>query len=432
MRVPGVRPAIVVPCALRRLGTAAAMLSLAASAQPAAAAGPVETASTFSPYATVSYQHDSNVFTIPGIDPTYAAAGITQLGDSIIDYEAGVDSLLNLGADSLTLDGQATRAQYDRYSFLDQTDYKFHGDYAWHMGSIVDGTVSYLQSRYMAAFTDTLATSLLLDTERTALVAVRVLVTPEWRLDLTPEEHWLDTPVPGFGGFGLRENIGVAGLDYLGFGRLTAGLQFTYDSGRYTGIEDATRYDQRSEDLTASYRVGAFSTFKAEAGYTTRDSEANPADSIAAPPGSPIFTGYAGMVGTTSAATGALTYQREITGKTSASLVLFRRVDSYSAGANPEIGTGGALGVAWKADAKITVNLAYNLEEEQIKGGLIVIDASNRTDRTQTAQLAIRYQALSWLTIRPYANWQRATSTFTLGNYSATIVGVDVTARLRW
>lgn len=427
MRLPGVRPATRgLPAAFRRLGTAAAASCLAAAAQPAAAA------STFSPYAAVSYEHDSNVFTIPAITPEYAAAGITSLEDSILDYVAGLQSLLDWGPEQLTLDAEATRQQYDRFSFLDQTDYKFHGDYLWHMGSIVDGNVSYTQSRYMAPFTDTLATSLLLDTDRIGIAAVRVLVTPEWRLDLSPEVHQLDTPVPGFGSFGLRENIGVVGLDYLGFGRLTAGLQFSYDKGRYTDIEDATRYDQRSTDLTASYRVSGFSTFNASLGYTSRDSEPNPADSIAVPQGGTAFTGYAGTVGTTSSATGSLMYQRQLTGKTSANVTIFRRVDSYTAGANPEIGTGGGLGVAWKADAKITLNLDYRLEKDQVKGGLIVLDATNRTDRTQTAQFAIHYQALSWLLIRPYASWQRATSTFTLGNYSTTIVGVEVTGRLKW
>ena len=120
-------------------------------------------------------------------------------------------------------------------------------------------------------------------------------MTPEWRLDLTPELHEVATPLPGFADFKLHETSGRAGLDYLGFGRLTAGVQFSYDSGRYEEIAAATRYQQREFDLTTNYKVGAFSTFSASAGYTSRNSEANPADSVQTPLGAESFAGYAGV-----------------------------------------------------------------------------------------------------------------------------------------
>jgi len=412
--------------AVARFATIAAAGLLAGTAQP------VRAASFFSPYAVLGYQHNSNVFMRPSSAPALAPDGITALGDSILEYEAGLGSELDWGADRLTLEASATRYQYDRFSFLNHYEYRLDGNLHWRLTGVVDGTVTYEQTRYMAPFTYTFTTTLLLDTERMASVPVRILMTPEWRLDLTPELHQTSTPLPGFPDFKLDEKIGIAGLDYLGFGRLTAGLQFTADSGRYEGIAAATRYQQRELDLTANYRVGGFSTFSASAGYTRRNSEANPADSVQAPVGAGAFAGYAGVIGKTASATGSLSYQRQLTGKTSVSLSLFRRVDSYAAGANAEIGTGGAVGVTWQADPKIAVNCNYALTRDQIEGGLVFLNAANRTDRTQTAKFEVHYQALSWLTIRPYVNWSKASSTFTLGNYSATILGVDVTGRLRW
>jgi hypothetical protein len=366
----------------------------------------------------------------PSSEPPFAAEGITALGDSILDYEAGIDGEADWGPERLTLNASATRSDYDRFSSLNNYAYSFGGDLDWRLSPAVDGTVTYKQSRYMAPFTNTFATGLLLDNERTGNVTGRVLVTPEWRLDLTPELHELDTPLPGFPDFKLNERIGIAGLNYLGFGKLMAGVQFTYDDGRYEGIAAATRYQQRDADLTANYKVSGLSTFSAAAGYSERSSEANPAESAPTPPG--IFAGYGGNLGKTSSATGALTYQRDLTGKTSVRLSLFRRVDSYAAGANPEIGTGGEVGMTWKADPKIVVNLNYGLTHDQIKGGLVVVNAANRTDRTQNAEFEVKYAALSWLTIRPYVNWNEASSTFKLGNYSALIVGIDVTGRLHW
>jgi len=394
-------------------------------------AHPVLAATFFSPFATLGYQHNSNVFMRPSSAPAFTAEGITALGDSILDYQAGLDSELDWGADRLTLGASATRDQYDRFSFLNHYEYRFDGNLHWQLTRVIDGTVMYEQTHYMPPFTDTLTTALLLDTDRTAKLAIRVLMTPEWRLDLTPELHQDSTPVPGFPDFKLRETTGVTGLDYLGFGKLTAGLQFSYDNGRFEGITEATHYQQRELDLTANYKVGGFSTFSGSAGYTSRDSEPDSADSVQAGAAG-TFAGYAGTIGTTSSATGSLSYWRQITGKTSVTLSVFRRVDSYIAGANPEVGTGGTVGVIWQADPKFTLSLDYGLTRDQIKGGLILVNAVNRTDRTQTTEFEVRYLALSWLTIRPYLDWDKASSTFMLGNYSATIFGVDVTGRLHW
>jgi hypothetical protein len=412
--------------ALARFARIAAAGLIVGTAHPAIAAP------FFSPFAMLGYQHDSNVFMRPSSAPAFAAEGITALGDSILDLETGFGSELDWGADRLTLDASATRDQYDRFSFLNHYEYLLDGKFDWRLAPVIDGTVTYEQSRYMPSFTYTFTTALLLDTERTASVAVRVLMTPQWRLELTPELHEVSTPLPGFADFKLHETTGIAGLEYLGFGRLTAGLQFTYDTGRNEDIAAATRYQQREFALTANYKLGGFSTFSATAGYTSRNSEANPADSVQAPAGGGIFPGFAGLVGKTSSSTGSLSYQRQFTGKTSGTLSFFRRVESYAAGANPEIGTGGAVGMAWQADPKIRVRLNYSLARDQIEGGLVILNAVNRSDRTQTAEFEARYQALSWFTIGPYVSWSKARSNFELGNYSATTLGVDVTARLRW
>jgi len=423
--VPGARTAggSGTPQDCTRFALAAAGALLVAAAQPALAA------SGFHPCATVGYEHNSNVFMRPSSAPPFAAEGISALGDSTLNYEAGLGSELDWGADRFTLDASAKRDQYDRFSFLNHYEYLVDANLHWLSLGIVDGTLTYDQTHYLAPFTDTFTTALLLDTDRTAKAAVRILVTPQWRLDLTPELHQNDTPVPRFAGFKLHDTTGIAGLDYLGFGKLAAGLQFTYDKGRYEGIAAATRYQQREFDLTAHYKVGGFSTFSASAGYTSRNSEPNPVDSVPAPAGGGIAAGFVGAAGRTSSSTGSLSYERQFTGKTRGTLSLFRRVDSYAGGANPEISTGGAVSVTWQADPKIRVNLDYGLTRDQIRGGLVVLAAGNRTDKTQTAKLEVHYDALSWLSARPYLTWSKATSTLTLGNYSGWILGVDVTAR---
>lgn len=411
--------------------TLRALFGLSASVLACVLGPRARAASHVTPFAVIAVEHNSNVFMRPSSAPPFAFEGITAFGDTIENYQAGVDSEFDWSTQRLTLQGQATRSIYNRFSFLDHTEYHFGGDFNWRLGTVFDATASYHQSRVMAQFADTLSTQLLLNTERTAQVVLRVLVTPQWRISLTPAYHEFDTPLPSFPDFRLQENKGTAELQYLGFGRLKAGLQFAYTHGRYAGIVGATRYDQRDAGLTASYKVSGFSTFEANLGYTRRDSVPNVVDSIANPGAGAVFAGYEGTIGRTSSVTGALSYHRQFTGKTSGYISLFRRVDSYTAGANPEIGTGGAVGLTWRADARFTVNLDYSLTRDEIRGGLIVANVVNRSDRTQWARMNIRYKVSSWLSIRPYVTWERESSTFDLGNYTATIVGIDFTGRFR-
>ncbi len=380
------------------------------------------------PFAIASVAHNSNVFMRPTSAPPLAAQGIDAFGDMVQSYEGGMDAEFDWGAERLTIRGQGTRDLYKRFSFLDHTEYRLKGTFDWRAGPVIDGTFFYSQSRVMAPFADTLSTELLLNTEQIALATVRVRISPEWRIDLTPEYHKMRTPLPTFPFFDLREDVATGALEYLGFGKLMAGLRFRYTHGRYTGIVSAIRYDQREADLTAHYKVSGFSTFEGSVGYTIRDAQPNVIDSLPNP-GVSEFAGYVGTVGRTSSVTGSISYHRQLTGKTSVFLTLYRAVESYTAGANPEIGTGGSAGLTWRADPKFTVDMEYSLTHHQIRGSLVVANVVNRSDRTQWGRVSIRYAALSWLAIRPYVVWTQESSTFVLGNYTSTVVGIDVIGR---
>lgn len=391
----------------------------------------VHAAGSFKPFATVGVEHNSNLFMLPGSFAPFAVRGIHSLTDTVTDYSAGFTSRWGTHTEYLSLDAAGVRYDYNRFGYLNHYEYHFAGDWGWRLGPVMSGEVMYHQSRVMAPFTNTLSLDLLLNTDRLAAATVRILVSPKWRISLTPEFHQLLTPLPGFLAFKLEENIGTADLDYLGFGKLTAGLQFIYDRGRFADIAGATRYIQREVNLTASYHVSDLSTFRASAGYSMRDTAPNIIDAVQTPTGGAgVYAAYAGVVGKTSSAIGTLSYQRQLTGKTSASIAFSRAVESYSAGANPVIATGGQLKVTWKPDVKFTVNVGYSLTRDQIQGGLVVADVIGEDQRKQVADLDVRYAALSWLSIRPYFRWSRATSTFILGNYSQTIVGIDVTGRM--
>jgi hypothetical protein len=389
------------------------------------AAAPATASVDFNPLASVSTVYNSNVFARPSDEPPFVERGNTQLGDFVTRYLVSGTADFAFAGDKLSLNAQGSRFQYNRFDELSHYESKFGGSFTWHLGLAVDGSLSYSQNRLMAPLADILSDQLEIETEKIASGSLRILLTPRWRLDLLPTWHNFESPLPQYPDFGFQESGGSASINYLGIEKLTAGLREEYLNGSYHHIAAATRYHQTISELTASYAVTGFSSFDGQAGFTQRNSSlVNPADA-----GGPV-AGTGGVVGKTTAFTGSLGFRRVFSVKTSATLRIFREVDSYVAGANSEIGTGGELGVKWDPDLKVSVTARYRMSTQSIQGGVAISDFNTRSDRVKHAELGVDYQALHWLTIRPYAMRDIRTSNFHDANFNSTVVGIDFTAQL--
>ncbi|MBV8806336.1 MAG: hypothetical protein JO042_14860, partial [Sinobacteraceae bacterium] len=197
-----------------------------------------------------------------------------------------------------------------------------------------------------------------------------------------------------------------------------------YLNGSYHHIVAATRYHQTIGALTASYAVTGFSAFDAQAGYTRRNSSlVNPADASSA------IVGTGGVVGKTTAFTGSVGFRRTLSVKTSVTLRVFREVDSYVAGANSEVGSGGEVAAKWDPDVKLSVNLRYRMSTQSIQGGIAIAGFATRADHVHHAELDMNWQAFQWLIVRPYAFRDTRSSNLHDANYNSTVVGIDFTAQ---
>jgi hypothetical protein len=375
------------------------------------------------PFATGGVEYNSNVFSVPSGQPPFASTGNTQLGDVVSHLLAGaaVDSMW--GADHLQLNAQGERFNYNHFSALSHDEYRLGGKLDWILGPVVTGTLSYQQARSMTAPADTLSDQLEIQVDRLASATLRVRLTPQWRFDLEPRWHGLDSPLPGYAHFGLHETFGAGTINYLGISRLTAGLRFEYGNGAYHGIVGATRYHQSTAGLTAEYAVTGLSSFNGQVGYTQRNSSfINPADATAA-------QGAGGVAGKTSTVTGTLGFHRQLSVKTGVNLKVFREIDSYIAGANSEIGTGGSVSAIWSPDVKFDVLLRYQIETQSIQGDLATVNIVNRTDHVRSGAFEVKYHALRWLTVRPYFSRDQRKSNLAFANYTMNQVGIDLTAR---
>jgi hypothetical protein len=378
----------------------------------------------FNPLATISAAYNSNVFARPNDEPPFSTQGNTRLGDFISRYLIGATAQFDWQGDKLSVNGQEARFQFNRFHELDHYESKFGGDFTWHLGLALDGTLSYTQSRIMAPLADVLSEQLEIETEKIGYASVRALLTPRWRLDLRPTWHDFESPLPAYPQFGFQETGGSVALNYLGIQKLTAGVRVEYVNGSYHHIVAATRYDQVISELTANYAVTGFSSFDAQAGFTRRNSTlVNPADATGP------LVGTGGVVGRTSAFTGALGFTRTLSVKTRVSFHVFREVSSYVAGANSDIGTGGEVAVKWDPTVKLSVNLRYRMSTEDIQGGLAIADFATRSDRVHHGELDVNWHAFPWLIVRPYVFRDTRTSNLHDANYNATMVGVDFTAQ---
>jgi len=383
-----------------------------------AAAGAAQAAVDFNPQGRVTADHNSNVFQRPEDEPPFAASGNTALGDTILRYLAAGTADINWGLDHLSLTVQGERFNYNRFNELDHYETRFGGTFDWYLGPRLSGTASYSQRRGMAPLEDTLSEQLEIQTDKAASATLRYLVTPRWQIDLTPLWHDFESPLPLYPEFGNRETSLTGELKYLGIQKLTAGVLVAYLDGKYHGIIDATRYHQTTAQLTANYAVSGFSSFDGQLGYTKRRNDFGATQLVV------------NELGDTSAFTGALGVHRAFSVKTSASLRVFREVESYVAGANSEIGTGGEASVEWKPDVRFSFAARYRLETQSIQGTLAIANFTNRVDHLRTAELDVEYHAFRWLTVRPYVIRDQRRSNFHDANFNSTLVGIDVTAHL--
>jgi hypothetical protein len=407
-----------------RLRYARALVSCAAVACLAGTPG-ARAGTEIDPYASIDYQHNSNVFSLPSGNPQ--SAGLASRADNFVHYVAGAVAALQWGSDTLALNAEGGRYDYSRNHILNHNDFRFGGTFDWRPNPIVSGELGYEQARIMTPPAQTLAQQLELQTDRQANGTLRVLLTPRWRFDLHPIWHSLDSPLPRYPDFGYRETTGAATINYLGIRKLTAGLRGEYLDGSYHHIVAATKYTQKTVGLTANYAVTGFSSFDGQIGYTWRNSSlVNPQEA-----GNPeVFNG--GLLGATNTFTGSLGVTRRFSVKTSMDLKIFREVGSYAAGANPEVSTGGEASLSWKPDVRFGFSLRYRLAKEAIQGPQVTLaqTLNTRDDRTHDVQGSLTYQAARWLSLRSYAEYQRRTSNLQQANFNTTLFGISVTAQL--
>jgi hypothetical protein len=366
---------------------------------------------TFLPYASEQYEHNNNVFYLPNSAAALANNGDPTLGDSSLRTVAGADVNFLWDRQRFYSTLEARYIDYDHFGYLSHTEYLAKAGLDWKLLSAFDGTFLGSIERVMAPFAqrDT-QTALAVDLDRHAIGKFNFRITPDWRLETSVDYHDLDSPIQDFPTYGLTETTGHAALKYLGFSDLTYGFTAEYINGKYRNAPVPGSYNQTNLDLTMAYTASGLSSFNGAIGYTKRDQGQNQ--------------------GSISALSGELGYLRRLSGKTSLHLDLTRAVNSYIGAGGSELDTTALAQLTFQPTYKTGMSLSYQYIWSKFLGQTIPgSDVLGRKDRTPGATFKVNYQALRWLLIQPYVNYQRRDSNEQGFNFSSTIIGIQILAR---
>ncbi len=362
------------------------------------------------PYASVTAEYNSNVFDLPNAQVARAENGDDQLADTVLRYLAGAEGALPLRKQKLRALIELRRLDFLHFGRLDHNEYLFGTGLDWRLLSTLDGALDYRQERRMASFADRTTTALALETERITSGSANLVINPEWRLESGLRLRSLDSPLPAFPDFALKENSISLAAKYLAIDKLVAGVFTEYMSGKFEGVPAAGKFHQESIELVADYTLSEISKVAAKLGYTRRNDDAG---------------------GTVSGLTGMAAYHRDLTGKTSADVQIFRRVRSYVGGASSVVESGIGTALAWRATEKIAVAGAAEWVHSTYEDAAPSSGMSQRKDDYETLSVKVNYLPRPWLALRPYTGYRVRNSNLDRDDFHTAIVGLEVEARFQ-
>lgn len=368
------------------------------------------------PYVSATVEHDDNVYRYRDGAEALADNGTRKRSDTIGEYAAGLTADFAYGRQRAFFDGEARKFKYDRFSSLDHDGHSVSGGMDWELGSALNGRFKLSDERRIQNFATRSSNNQLglqKDSSGSLTANLRVLADYELRSRVTGERL---RHTQSFARNEDRDETAVAlGAAYLGRDQGSVGFEVEFASGDYVErgpAEGVTEdFDQVTYELVSTWVPSPISTFKFEGGATQRNNNGiNVRD-------------YSG-------ATGALSYVRTISPKTSLSFEALRRTRSVEQqDANYVVLTGGDLGAEWNATPKIVVKGSYFYNDEQYQGSPRFEAQGDRKDRSQGLNLRLNYIPVDWLVLTPQLTWEDRSSSLASEEYDDLRVSLELRLR---
>lgn len=367
----------------------------------------------FVPQASIDFEHNSNIFAVPAGDLVLVEQGDLTRGDTISTYQIALAVNGNWGQQKLTALFEGREIQYAHYTRLTHQEYLGDLDYFWALGDLFDGNFDVRRDKRQALFMNRESTALEVDTTQDETANINFKLASRFRIEAGVIVHNSKTPLQGFEDSEVNENTERVAVRRLGAGNLSYGVEVSRLNGEFKESVNPSKYNQNNGLFVFSYGgQGAVSILNGSLGYSKRT--------------------YDGSDLTTSGVTGSIGLTRQVSAKTSIKAELKRQINIYVVGGGTETDTSGSLAATWAATGLITVNgeLSYTRASFGQQSVADTFD-NGRVDSYGDFNLALNYQVLRWLAIRPYGRYDTRSSNRTNFSFNGTIVGIELKGKFQ-
>jgi hypothetical protein len=364
-------------------------------------------------FATGQFDHNSNVFSVDNALAQPGSNAGAQSANSF-SYGAGFDAAYLWGRQQIYATVSGKEYDYQQLSELNHYEYSADTGLKWQLGDLLDGNFDVARTHTMVPFLDLEGlTTLSLLTAQRETFQIGVKLSSEWKLEGSAYTSRSTQPTAGAENQELTETGGTTSIQYAGIGPLVSGLTATYLTGDYGGTNGATNaattssYAQSTVGLVTSYKLNRTS-FEGQVTYSRRTTDSG-LDNV-------------------SGLTGLISFQDQLTPKTSFTVKLDRGINTYFLNLGSEIDTDAGFSVNWQATYKTGVSLGYVFTYRAFPGQAQGSAGAYPVDYQQNATFGLSYQPVHWLAIAPYANVQTRRSNTYGRNFDSTEYGLTLTA----
>lgn len=343
-----------------------------------------------SPFAELSASYERNLLRVEdrqdAIDDS--PTGDSRVSDSVRTASGGLTLEVDHGLQAVIATAQLSRSDYAHFDQLDHTAYDGVFGWRWGIGRLLDGELGWRGNRRLDDFDNRDGTASNFRTERQIRASGGLAIAARWRAELRLRGDRRENSLLNRQRFDVEERTADLALFYLAEPVLRAGIGLRRVDGEYLRRDAqqfpnlARQYDDFGVDLRATWRPSGISTFDARIGRTERSLE---------PVQGQDFSG----------AVGHLEYRRDISGKSSARLRVFRDVFSVeNVDANFIEDTGVTAGFDWQPLSKLEVELSLAYEDRIFAGGNPAAGGQRqRAEFVRNGAVILTWQALERLAL---------------------------------
>jgi exopolysaccharide biosynthesis operon protein EpsL len=365
--------------------------------------------------AGLAWQHDSNVFRLSDQAPTPTIAGNSGRSDSILVTSAGLKLRKPYGLQRFEADVGVEDTKYRKFSNLDFTAVNYAAAWRWSVTPAFHGNLTTDRREYVDNTADVQGSGQLnRKTLRSTRLDAEYEIDGVWRV-LGGAFQRTDTNSLSSTFEGDSKVIGAeAGVRYqLPYGASLAYV-FRNGKGEYTNNQASAAavssdFTDREHEVRGEW-VGGRAKLGGRISRLERQYDNIPARD---------FSGFRSQID--------LTYA--LTGKTSIFAGVARELGSYQTPTESYYQESRVfVAPTWQATENIALRARYDYGVRDFKGALPGFVASNRSDKTSLASLAVEWKPVRFLTLMAWLQRDQRTSNAFLADYKSNSVGVSAKA----